>query len=84
MIEITELIRPFEQGVTRPYLCRASDGKEYVVKGSSTTQRGLIAEFVCAHLAQCFGLPFSKFGVAYIDSSLIKYASNDNFWEQLT
>lgn len=77
MIEITELIRPFEQGVTRPYLCRASDGNEYVVKGTTTTRRGLIAEFVCAHLARCFGLPFPNFGIAYIDPSLSKYASSE-------
>lgn len=77
MIEIAELIRPLEQGITRPYLCQATDGNKYVVKGSSTTKRGLIAEFVCAHIAKCFGLPFPNFGVAYIDPSLTRYGSRD-------
>lgn len=73
MIEITEIVRPFEQGSTRPFLCVAEDGKKYVVKGQAATRRQLIAEYVCAHLAKRFGLPIPNFDIAYIDSSLIRY-----------
>jgi len=73
MIEITEIIRPLEQGSTKPFLCVADNGKSYVVKGESTTPRQLIAEFICAHLAKRFGLPIPNFDVAYIDFSLTRY-----------
>ncbi|WP_322406007.1 HipA family kinase [Idiomarina sp. PL1-037] len=73
MIEIKEIIRPLEQGSTRPFLCVADDGKKYVVKGQRTTNKQLISEYVCAHLAKRFGLPLPNFKVAYIDSTVIKY-----------
>tara|TARA_B100000700_G_scaffold70633_1_gene78327 strand:+ start:507 stop:1214 length:708 start_codon:yes stop_codon:yes gene_type:complete len=73
MIEITDILRPIEQGATNPFLCLADDGKSYVVKGQATTNRQLIAEFISAHLARLFGLPVPQFETAYIDHLLLRY-----------
>ena len=55
-LQVTEIMRRLEQGMTRPFLVRAEDDVLYVAKGRETTQRGLIAEWICAHLAQQLGL----------------------------
>lgn len=73
MIEITEIIRPLEQGITQPYLCVGDDDKRYAVKGQSATKRGLVAEFVCAKLAERFGLPIPPHRIAYVAFQLVKY-----------
>jgi len=57
MLEITEIIRRAEQGRTGPFLCRASDGRQYFVKGRAATASGLMREWLGATLAQRFGLP---------------------------
>lgn len=51
-LTVVEIIRRLEQGVTRPFLVRAEDGTLYVAKGLETTRRGLMAEWLCAHLAR--------------------------------
>jgi hypothetical protein len=57
MLEITEIIRRAEQGRTGPFLCRASDGRQYFIKGRAATASGLMREWLGANLAQRFGLP---------------------------
>lgn len=38
-IEITEIIRPAEQGRSGPYICRGEDNRLYYVKGRNTGRR---------------------------------------------
>lgn len=55
-LQVTEIVRRLDQGMTRPFLVRAEDDALYVAKGRDTTQRGLMAEWICGHLAKALGL----------------------------
>lgn len=71
-LEIVEIIGRSEQGFTRPYICRCGDGDVYFVKGRSATRRGLVNEWLCANLAQAFGLPIAPFALAQVPQELIE------------
>ena len=71
MIEIIEIIRPADQGMTRPFLCNASDGNAYYVKGRAASVSGLRKEWLGAHLAQAFRLPVPPFQIALLDDRLV-------------
>jgi hypothetical protein len=77
VIEILKITRMMAQGRTNPYLCEGDDGKQYVVKGSSATCRGLVKEWIVAHLAKSFGLPIPDFKIAWVDDLLVEYSSFD-------
>ncbi|WP_040976836.1 HipA family kinase [Necropsobacter massiliensis] len=65
-------------GVTRPYLCEASNGKTYVVKTkSSLTSKQIIAEYVAACLAKKLGLPIPDFKLVYISEFIAKSVCPD-------
>lgn len=70
MLEIVEIIRPADQGRTTPFLCTASDGDQYFVKGYAATNLGLIREWMGANLAKAFGLEVPDFQLAYLDNAL--------------
>lgn len=72
MVEITEVIRRIEQGMTQPYLCRCDDGNLYIVKGSNTTKAQLATELLCAHLAKDFGLPIPDFSIVSVPQAIIE------------
>lgn len=67
---VTEIVRRLDQGMTRPFLVRAEDNALYVAKGRETTQRGLIAEWLCAHLAQALALPVPDFSLLDVPPEL--------------
>ncbi len=71
MLEITEIIRHADQGMTKPFLCMASDEKRYYVKGKAATVSGLIKEWLGYQFAQKFGLPVPKSQILYVDERLI-------------
>ena len=60
-LQVTEIVRRLDQGMTRPFLVRAEDDALYVAKGRETTQRGLMAEWICGHLASALGLSIPEF-----------------------
>jgi len=70
-LQVNEIMRRLEQGMTRPFLVRAEDEVLYVAKGRETTQRGLIAEWICAHLAQQLGLPIPDFRLLQVPPELV-------------
>ncbi|QCY09413.1 HipA family kinase [Pseudomonas sp. MPC6] len=72
-IEAVEIIRRLQGGMTRPFLCRASNGKHYVAKGVELPPTERIAELLCARLAADFGLPIPEHGYIYIDPALLRY-----------
>lgn len=61
MITIKEVIRRSEQGVTRPFVCRDENANQLWVKGSAWLPKDLVAEWICAQLAQEWGLPVAKY-----------------------
>jgi hypothetical protein len=71
VINIVEIIKPADQGRTTPFLCKASDGNTYYVKGHAATVAGLMKEWLGAHLAHSFGLPVPSFQIAFVDSELV-------------
>ena len=62
-IEIVEVIRRTQQGVTQPYICRSEDGELYFVKGRGAGYASLAKEWVAGCLAKRLGCPYpiSKF-----------------------
>lgn len=73
-IQIVEVMRRSEQGVTLPFICRGEDGHTYFVKGRSAGRQSLIAEYICGRLARSFGLPIADFEIVEIPEKLIKAA----------
>lgn len=71
-LAIVEIVRRLDQGVTRPFLVRAEDEALYVAKGRETTQWGLIAEWLCAHLARACGLAIPDFSLLEIPPELLE------------
>lgn len=69
-LQVIEIVRRLDQGMTRPFLVRAEDDALYVAKGRETTQRGLIAEWICAHLAQYLGLSIPLFSLLQVPQEL--------------
>lgn len=70
MLEITEIQTQARQGMTAPFLCLASDGERYYVKGLNATRQSQINEWLCAHLAQAFGLPIPPFKLVYLSDAM--------------
>lgn len=75
MLEIQEVLRRTEQGVTRPFLCRASNHALYYVKGRNIGVRDLICEWLGANLARSFGLPVADFDILLIPEEIRLYSS---------
>lgn len=71
-VAIVEILRPAEQGLSTPYLCRGEDGVLYFVKGMNAGRESQWKEWLCGHLAQAFGLPVPPFAIVDIDPLLIK------------
>ncbi len=74
-VQIVEIIRPAEQGLSRPYLCRADDENFYFVKGLNTTRQSQAYEWICGHLALALGLPLAPFKLVEIVPELIAEAA---------
>jgi hypothetical protein len=71
-LTIVEVLDRSVQGRTEPYVCRGDDGEVYFVKGHSATRPGLIAEWLCAQLAERFGLPIAPYAIATVPEELIE------------
>ncbi|PYE31417.1 hypothetical protein C8J37_11133 [Rhizobium sp. PP-WC-1G-195] len=69
-IEIDEVLRRSEQGVTQPYICRGSDGKLYFVKGKGAGYDSLVKEWVAGQLARRLGLPIPRFCIVAVSQDL--------------
>jgi len=81
MIQITEIIGRSEQGVTRPFICRAEDDALYFVKGRGAGRRSLICEWIAGNLAVCLGLPIAPFHQVDVPEALISLGSRDDLNE---
>ena len=56
-MNIRQIVRVSDQGVSQPYQCYDEDGVLRWCKGNHTGLRSLMSEWVCARIAQALGLP---------------------------
>lgn len=71
-VEVTEIVRRSEQGVTRPFLCRSAHGAGYFVKGIiGAGAEALRAEWIGGKLAKALKLPIPDFAVVEVDEALV-------------
>jgi len=71
LLEIIEIIRQLEQGITKPYLCLANNDEKYIIKGNTALGRGRICEYICAHIGKAFKLPIPDFDLIEIPNELL-------------
>ncbi|MFC4424425.1 HipA family kinase [Cupriavidus pampae] len=71
-LSIIEVLGRAEQGVTKPFRCRADDGNLYYVKGKHASRRSQICEWVAGCLGQAFGLPLPPFAVLDVPDELVE------------
>ncbi len=77
-IEIEEVLRRSEQGVTEPYICRATDNKLYYVKGKGAGYDSLVKEWIAGHLARRLGLPMPRFSIVDVPRELYEIGQNES------
>ncbi|MCE7507114.1 HipA family kinase [Alloalcanivorax xenomutans] len=68
---IKEVIRPADQGLSRPYLCRSFSNDLYYVKGRNTDPDSMYKEWGCAHLAESLNLPIPAHALVELDEALV-------------
>ncbi|MFB1490156.1 MULTISPECIES: HipA family kinase [unclassified Thiocapsa] len=71
-VQVVEVLRRSEQGMTRPFICRGDDGEIYFVKGVGAGRRSQICEWVAGKLASVFGLPIAPFRLLDVPEELIE------------
>ena len=81
ILQIREVLGPAEQGKSLPFKCVGVDGNLYFVKGQQTNRASLWREWICAHLAQAFGLNIPPFSLVQVDETL--HAELPADWRQL-
>ncbi|MBY5566622.1 hypothetical protein HFO55_05050 [Rhizobium leguminosarum] len=76
-IEIEEVLRRSEQGVTEPYICRGDDNKLYYVKGKGAGYDSLVKEWIAGHLARRLGLPIPTFEIVHVPHELYEIGRHE-------
>lgn len=71
-VEIVEVIRRSEHGMTKPFLCRGDDDKFYFVKGIGAGRESQIKEWVAGNLAKSFGIPVAPFAIVTVPVELLE------------
>jgi hypothetical protein len=71
-VEIVEVVRRSDQGVTRPFISRGDDDEVYFVKGVGAGRRSLICEWIAGTLALELGLPVAPFEIVEVPEELIE------------
>jgi len=74
-IEIVEVLRRSDQGMTRPFICRGDDGETYFVKGLDAGRRSQICEWVAGRLAVLLELPIAPFEIVEVPEELLELDS---------
>lgn len=81
VLQIVEVLGPTDQGKSIPFKCIAEDGFIYYVKGQQTNRASLWREWICAHVAQAFGLAIPPFSLVQVDEVLL--AELDPDWRAI-
>ncbi|MFX1682210.1 hypothetical protein PV762_23585 [Mitsuaria sp. CC2] len=77
LIQLTEVIRVAEQGMTKPILCRAEDGRRYYVKGQQTDRASLWREWIAGYMALALGLPIAPFVLVQANEFVLRELSSE-------
>ncbi len=80
-LTITEIVSRSEQGMTRPFLCRAESDHLYYVKGRYAGFRSLCCEWVAGRLGKFLGLPIPEFCIAEVPRQLVVESSRSDVSE---
>jgi len=70
-VQIIEVIRRSDQGLTRPFICRGDDDEVYFVKGLDAGRRSLICEWIAGRLGVALGLPIAPFEIVDVPMELL-------------
>ena len=71
-VQIVEVLRRSDQGVTKPYICRGDNDEVYFVKGVGAGRRSQISEWVAGKLGLAFGLPIAPFEIVDVPEELLE------------
>ena len=66
-MQIRQIVRVSDQGVSRPYQCYDENGTLRWCKGNHTGLRSLLSEWVCARVARKLGIPVPACGILRLD-----------------
>ncbi len=80
-MEIVEILGRSQQGITKPFICRAEDGLVYFVKGPGGGARSLICEWIAGQLGRMLGLPIAPFVIVEIPQELLTFAMRNDLSE---
>ncbi len=70
-VEILEIIRRSDQGMTKPFICRGNDDEIYFVKGLGAGRDSLFKEWIAGKLGLAMGLPIAPFSLVNISEELL-------------
>lgn len=70
-LEVVEIVRRSQQGMTRPFLCRCDDDALYFVKGRDAGRKSLVSEWIAGQLALALDLPIAPFAIAQVPPALV-------------
>ena len=68
-MQIRQIVRVSDQGVSRPYQCYDEAGVLRWCKGNHTGIRSLLSEWICARVAQRLGIPVPACDILRLDPS---------------
>ena len=71
-MQIRQIVRVSDQGVSRPYQCYDENGVLRWCKGNHTGLRSLIAEWVCARIARELGVPVPACDILRLDPATFR------------
>lgn len=82
-VQIIEILRRSEQGVTEPFICRGEDGALYFVKGRGAGCDSLIKEWLAGRLADAMGLPIAPFRLVWVPETLLRAHGSTEYTRDL-
>ena len=71
-MQVRQIVRVSDQGVSRPYQCYDENGVLRWCKGNHTGLRSLIAEWVCARIARELGVPVPACDILRLDPATFR------------
>lgn len=77
-VEIVEVLRRSEHGMTLPFICRGHDGEIYFVKGSGAGRHSQINEWISGNLALAMGIPVAPFRIVDVPEELAEVLSAED------